>query len=135
MRLVEERIQKAMAEGAFTNLPGKGRPLHLEDNPYEDPAWRTAYRMLRNAGYSLPWIDSARDIENGVKAARRDLARAWAQGQAGDSWALAVAQFKSRIEELNRQLRDHNLEVPAPRFQIPALNFNAEYKAITGQEA
>jgi hypothetical protein len=30
--LVEERIKAAQQEGAFDNLPGKGKPLNLDDD-------------------------------------------------------------------------------------------------------
>jgi len=39
-RLAEERIREAQREGAFDNLPGKGKPLVLEDlstvSPFPD---------------------------------------------------------------------------------------------------
>lgn len=124
-----------MAEGAFDNLRGKGQPLKLDENPYEDPAWRTAYRVLRNAGYSLPWIESAREIENEVQTIRRDLASAWAARRADETWQSAVRRFETRLGGLNKKIRDHNLEVPAPQFQIPLLNLTAEYRKITGTEA
>ncbi len=33
-RIVEEKIRAAMEAGAFNNLPGKGKPLNLEENPH-----------------------------------------------------------------------------------------------------
>src|SRR5690606_37251344 len=36
-RRAEERILEAMAQGAFDNLPGKGRPLDLRENPFVPP--------------------------------------------------------------------------------------------------
>lgn len=37
-RLVEDLIQESMAKGEFSNLPGYGKPLKMEDslNPYVD---------------------------------------------------------------------------------------------------
>ncbi|MEA3440806.1 MAG: DUF1992 domain-containing protein [Chloroflexota bacterium] len=55
---IEEHIRRAMEEGKFDDLPGKGKPLRLDHNPHEDPQWRTAYRMLRNSGFTLPWIEA-----------------------------------------------------------------------------
>ena len=67
-----------MADGKFDNLPGKGKPLHLDEtNPHADPEWELAYRMLKESGYSLPWIETIREIEKDIEAARRDLQRAW----------------------------------------------------------
>ena len=62
-RLVDEKIQKGFQEGAFDNLPGKGEPLKLDDeNPYEDPSMRMGYRLLRNNGFTLPWIQEQKEI-------------------------------------------------------------------------
>ena len=33
-RLVEDLIQEAMSKGEFKNLPGSGKPLKLEQNPF-----------------------------------------------------------------------------------------------------
>lgn len=38
--IAERKIREAMAEGAFDNLKGKGHPLDLEENPFEDPSLR-----------------------------------------------------------------------------------------------
>lgn len=51
-RLAEQRIQEAELRGEFSDLPGAGQPLHLEeDNPFIPAGLRTAYRLLKNAGY------------------------------------------------------------------------------------
>jgi len=49
-RLVEERIQQAQEEGAFDNLPGKGRPLRLEDDSLVPEDLRLTYKILKNSG-------------------------------------------------------------------------------------
>ena len=75
---IEEHLRKAMAEGKFDNLPGKGKPLIMDEiNPHADPAWELAYRMLKESGYSLPWIETIKEIETDIEAARRDMQRAW----------------------------------------------------------
>jgi len=53
----EEQIRRAIEEGKFDNLPGKGKPLNLEQNPFEDPEWRLANHVLITSGFSLPWIE------------------------------------------------------------------------------
>ncbi len=32
-KLVEQRLQEAFAKGEFANLPGKGKPLELDEDP------------------------------------------------------------------------------------------------------
>lgn len=47
--LVEQRIKEAMARGEFDNLPGKGRPLELEDMAHVPEELRVGFKLLRNA--------------------------------------------------------------------------------------
>lgn len=49
--IAERKIEEAMAEGQFDNLPGIGRPLELEDLSHLPPDMRMAYTILKNSGY------------------------------------------------------------------------------------
>ena len=66
-----------MEQGEFDDLSGKGEPIDLAENPFEDPDWRMAHRMLRNAGFAPAWIEERKDIESEIEAARTTLARIW----------------------------------------------------------
>ena len=46
-RVVEERIREAQKEGAFDNLPGKGKPLQLEDQSLIPEDLRMSYHILK----------------------------------------------------------------------------------------
>lgn len=84
-RLVEDRIQKAQDEGVFDNLPGKGKPLNLEDDSTVPEDLRLTFKVLKNA-HCLPiemelrkqifnlrqLLDAAIDPED-RRALRRDL--------------------------------------------------------------
>lgn len=48
-RIVEERIQKAREEGVFDNLPGKGKPLILEDDSSIPDDLRLTFKILKNS--------------------------------------------------------------------------------------
>jgi DnaJ family protein C protein 28 len=140
---IEEHLRKAMAEGKFDNLPGKGKPLHLDDtNPHADPEWDLAYRMLKDSGFSLPWIETIHEIERDLDAARKDLRIAWEWHQASQSestpgndpsaeWERSQAAFKEKLASLNKRIRDYNLQVPNSLFQRPVLNYDRELKQIT----
>jgi len=52
-RLVEDRIQKAQDEGVFDNLPGKGKPLNLDDDSTIPEDLRLTFKVLKNA-HCLP---------------------------------------------------------------------------------
>ena len=61
-RLAEQAIREAMAEGAFDDLPGQGRPLELEEDCLVPEELRAGYRMLKNAGYLPPELSPSREI-------------------------------------------------------------------------
>jgi len=48
-RLAEDRIQRAQEEGLFDNLPGKGKPLNLEDDSFVPEDLRLTYKILKNS--------------------------------------------------------------------------------------
>ncbi|QDP39328.1 DnaJ family domain-containing protein [Radiobacillus deserti] len=49
--MVEEKIKKAISEGQFDNLKGKGKPQKLEDLSMIPEDMRTSYLMMKNSGY------------------------------------------------------------------------------------
>jgi DnaJ-like protein len=59
--LAEARIEEAMREGAFDDLPGAGRPLVLDDDRLVPDHLRAAYRILRNAGFVPPEVEVRRE--------------------------------------------------------------------------
>jgi DnaJ family protein C protein 28 len=138
---IEEHIRQAQQAGKFDDLPGKGKPLKLEDDPHADPAWQLAFRMLKEAGFSLPWIEKLKEIEAEVEAARYALRIAYewqqqaaAEGQPVDfiqhEWQRARQAFEDRVKALNKRIRDVNLEVPNTRFQRPMLEVGREVRRV-----
>ena len=75
--LTEKSIREAIEKGEFDNLAGKGKPLDLSENPFEDPDLRTVHRLLRNAGFAPAWIEERKDIEAQFELARTTLTHAW----------------------------------------------------------
>jgi hypothetical protein len=61
--IAERRILEAMARGDFDGLPGKGKPLHLEeDDPMVPEELRLAYKVLKNAGCLPPELELHKEI-------------------------------------------------------------------------
>lgn len=61
-RIAEERIREAQREGAFDNLPGKGKPLVLEDLSTVPEDLRMAYHLLKNAHVLPPEAELRKEI-------------------------------------------------------------------------
>jgi DnaJ family protein C protein 28 len=133
----EEQIRRAIEEGRFDNLPGKGKPLNLEENPFEAPEWRLAYHVLKNSGFSLPWIEKRGEIEALIEAERSSLKRmhewsrqAFMEGLPASfvtaEWNKAVGKFREQAAEINRLILSYNLEVPASQLQMQQLSIERE---------
>jgi len=138
---IDDHIRKAIEEGKFDDLPGKGKPIHWDENPFVESDWQLAFRMLRGAGFALPWMDTRKEIETQLEAARVSLKRAWAWRQpalaAGqppafgeDEWQRALGAFREQIAEINHRIFNYNLEVPLPRFQRPPVDAQAEITEV-----
>jgi len=60
--IAEERIRAAQREGAFDNLPGKGKPLVLEDLSTVPEDLRMAYHLLKSAHVLPPEAELQKEI-------------------------------------------------------------------------
>lgn len=61
-RIAEERILDAQRAGAFDDLSGKGKPLHLEDLSWVPDDLRIGYHILKNAHVLPPEAELMKDI-------------------------------------------------------------------------
>lgn len=135
-----DAIEEAAAAGYFSNLPGSGQPLDFsfEDNPFIPEGMRSAYRMLRNAGFSLPWMEDRKDIEKKrselnrrlsahldyVEAGLRRLPRMPAYLRPSRTARLRathdefVERFARSVDSLNRKIDIYNLSVPVISLQV-----------------
>lgn len=133
--LVEEQIAKI----DWSTLPGKGKPLNLDRNPYLDESDELTHSLLKNAGFTLPWIEDSKKIDADVAAARAKLAQAhasyleardaeicaghqWIEG----AWLAAVRDFRQQAETINRAIRDFNLKAPSMHLHKFVLRIDEE---------
>jgi hypothetical protein len=62
--LAERKIQEALAQGAFDDLPGAGKPLPEEDLALVPEHLRAGYRLLKNAGFLPPELESLKELRD-----------------------------------------------------------------------
>lgn len=60
--LAEKRIAEAVSRGELDDLPGAGRPLELDDDALVPEDLRLAYRILKNAGFIPPEVETLNEI-------------------------------------------------------------------------
>ncbi|MGE5490835.1 MAG: DUF1992 domain-containing protein [Actinomycetota bacterium] len=80
--LAERRIVDAIARGELDHLPGAGKPLEFEDDPFVSPEQRMVNRIVKNAGFTPPEImlrkeiaDLRKEIEAMPAGEQRDALR------------------------------------------------------------
>ena len=85
--LAERRIAEAVSRGDFDHLPGAGRPLDLDDDAFVPEELRVAYRILKNAGFVPPEVETLNEIAQLERLAM------------GDATAVKkLALLKARVE-------------------------------------
>jgi len=60
--IIERRIKEAQANGEFDDLPGRGKPLRIEDDSHVPEDLRLAYKVLKNANCLPPEVELRKDI-------------------------------------------------------------------------
>ena len=104
-KIVEERIQRAKEEGVFDDLPGKGKPLQLEDDSGIPEDLRLSFKILKNSNCLPIEMELRREIFN-----LRQLLEA----------AIDPATRRDLRRQLNTLVLRHNLQRKASAsFELP----------------
>jgi DnaJ family protein C protein 28 len=149
--LVERKIREAQKQGLFDDLPGKGKPLDLSDNPFLDPSWRTAYKLLQDHGFAPEWIELDKEIRIELERLRQMLAEskrsykeaiAALEGETGHQaeeerawvevyWGRRLNSLAPRIDELNKKIELFNLKVPIANLQRRRVSIEEELQRLS----
>jgi hypothetical protein len=60
--IAERHIRAAIERGELDDLPGAGKPLALDDDRLIPEHLRAGYRLLKNAGFLPPELDTLHEI-------------------------------------------------------------------------
>ena len=141
--VMDEIIEEAMRDGAFDDLPGRGKPLKLSKNPFA-PEEELAYQMLKDNHYTLPWIAERNEVHDMIQRFRAEVGPAWRRYQAeyrvaqGDSvrmslaqgWRKQLATWQGQINKLNGLIARANLKLPANNLEILKLELKSELARV-----
>lgn len=142
--LVSNRIDEAMRNGAFDNLPGRGKPLDLNRNPYAPEGMELAFDLLKNNDLAPAWIgkrtELLRDLERWrthvaevvgrygsdfAAAARKDTAAVEAVAR---RWSIQRDSLRLEVEALNKRIVVVNLEQPIAHLELLKLLLDDELR-------
>ena len=140
MKALEEILQRAIQEGKFADLAGKGKPLELYENPHEDPEKRMANKILADSGFLPGWIEERREIEANLKLSRNQLKAARELFLDSDSknncselaeWENALSRFREQMAALNKRIESYNLEAPLIQLHLSKVDIRVEVDRIS----
>jgi hypothetical protein len=130
-RLIETQIQDAIAAGAFSGLPGEGKPLPVVDGEEFSGDMALGFKILRDAGMAPEWLMLGREIERDEQALgeidRRDEAVAALAASEHDwqRYFTSLRYYRAEYERQARALRNkqdrYNLLAPGIHTQRPAI--------------
>ena len=136
-----KQIEEAMERGEFSNLPGKGKPLKLETNPFLTPQARMTNRLLKENGFAPRWVELEKEIKQekaqleklivNLKNRRERLSTLIQQHphrhevvsrSFEHERARGIARYSEKLENLNRKIRRVNLLMPTRNRQYALIN-------------
>lgn len=120
---IDKIIRQAREEGAFDNLPGKGKPMQWEDESMVPEDQRAAHRLLRGSGHAPDFIALGRELDAqyaALRAALEQARRARGDGRLSPAgWQAAQDEFQAAVRALNRRVIGYNMRAPAQLARLP----------------
>lgn len=120
VRIIAERqIKEAIENGEFDNLPGKGKPIVLDDDAGIPPEMRAAVRIMKNARALPDWMLLQQEIEKeqaAITATKERGLRALEKAKNADLRGRVFARLRSdlldRMDLVNTMLLKYALCCP-----------------------
>lgn len=145
--LVGQRIEEALRQGMFENLPGKGKRQNLQGNPHVPEGQGMAFDLLKNNDMAPAWIMDRKAVQADIQKLRLKLQRLSAvhhEGMAEEnealrqewqqSWASYVESWRAEIATLNKRIEALNLyQPPIPSLEIFKLRLDEEINRAQSQ--
>ena len=141
---VNKQIQEAMERGDFNDLPGKGKPQHLDDNPFIPLEVQHVNQMLKDNGLAPRWIEVDKEIQDEREQIEKLLTRIQARRERLANRirvhplkrdairrvfelerTRALEAYTVRFRQLNQKIQQLNLMIPLRDKQLPLYNLDA----------
>ena len=147
-KVAERKIQEAIDEGKFDNLPGKGKPIIFDDDPMTPAHLRMANRILKNANVLPEWMQVQKELEkekreiavyreNLVAQNRKRrilLERPIAKDSERDAFgvwhAKTRAEYGKKLKTINTMILKLSLMAPSTIAPIKSYKIEAEMEAF-----
>ncbi|MBK8987272.1 MAG: DUF1992 domain-containing protein [Chloroflexi bacterium] len=137
--LIDDLIEDGRQQGLFDNLPGKGKPLDLNQNHYAG-SQQLANSLLKDNQMSPAWLMQRNALQEKIQNFRQKLGRVWQRYEreyhyAQDDgirsgliigWDNEVRKLEAEAVELNKAVESYNLKRPLENLEIYKLRLDEE---------
>lgn len=138
--MVEEKIERARAAGAFKSISGRGKPLTRvseEFNPFIGREEFLMNRIVQRNGATPPWVDAQMELDSALNTFRVALQQSWTRrtirrlganytfedlaavtledlsGLRDKEWEVKEQSYhEAAVEDINRLVRKYNGMAP-----------------------
>lgn len=147
--LVENQIRKAQERGAFNNLEGSGKPIPLEENPFEPPELRMTFKILKDNDFAPHWIELGKEIDHEIEMFQKELEyfkrytaifyskehSSPAQKRYDSKKAHFYAESRFTLQRIDKKISNYNLHCPFFRMGRHNMRIDDEiYKVVSAVE-
>lgn len=141
--LMEDLIEDGRRRGLFEDLPGKGKPLNLEQNIYEG-SQTLANQIMKANDIKPAWLAHRLGVVEAIEVLRVEMARTWeryrtnfayAPGEGHRQaltlgWDEVCRGWQVTVEKLNKEVDSYNLKRPPGQAELFKLRLDDELKRI-----
>jgi len=106
--IAENKIVEAQAEGAFDNLEGMGKPLHLEEIHPAGEDQYLANHILKSNRFLPVWLENRKILQEEITSFCEII----------KNEPCAAIIYRTAIEQLNRRISGYNLRVPVDSLRL-----------------
>lgn len=138
--LVGLMMAQAMERGEFDNLEGAGKPLNLDENPFEPAELHMAHKVLKDNGYAPYWIELSKEIDTLLVKLNKevDYFKGYTRIIFSEKRSSPTIrryeqkkndfynQSRARLVEISKKILDYNLHCPVST--LGRSNFDIEDK-------
>ncbi len=139
--LMEDLIEDGRRRGLFEDLPGKGKPLDLQQNIYEG-GQALANQLMKANDIKPAWLAHRLGVVEAIEALRVEMARTWeryrtnfahASGEGhrqalNFGWDEACRGWQVTVDKLNKEIESYNLKRPPGQTELYKLRLADELK-------
>ncbi len=139
--LIEDLISEGQDKGMFDNLPGKGKPLNLNQNHFA-PELDLAHQLLKDNEILPAWIADRNSLLEQIRALRTAVRTGWQRhtrefatlpqqrDRISNRWYDACQAWDAQIIDLNKKINAFNLKRPLDNLEIFKINLDEELTRI-----